>query len=280
MKFLKSGLIVLIILPFSLFSQNLIDLCKHTDISERRPIPYQHVREADIAWTKIVWRRINLREKMNLSLYYPTFKRGTQMNLMNLILHGIENEGLQAYDPSYEGEFVRPMTFHQIRERCDALPENKLIVNPENNEEEEVIIPKTIDVSEVKDFILKELWFFDKQRSTMDVRIVGICPVRTYYMDSDAEMDNPLQQLMFWVYFPDFRKIFANHDVYNAVNVADRITYDEFFFKRFFSGTIIKESNLFNDRYINDYLSGKDCLYEAERIHNEIFNFEQDMWQN
>ena len=34
--------------------------------------------------------------------------------------------------------------------------------------------------TEVKSWIIKEEWYFDKHRSTMDVRIIGLCPVRTY----------------------------------------------------------------------------------------------------
>ncbi len=33
----------------------------------RRAIPYAHLREADVMWSKRVWRVIDLREKMNLS---------------------------------------------------------------------------------------------------------------------------------------------------------------------------------------------------------------------
>ena len=34
-------------------------------------IPYEYVREADAIWSKRVWEYIDLREKINHSLYYP-----------------------------------------------------------------------------------------------------------------------------------------------------------------------------------------------------------------
>jgi hypothetical protein len=40
---------------------------------------------------------------------------------------------------------------------------------------------------------------------------------------------------------------------------------------------IYKTSNVRNDR-IKDYASGIDMLLEADKIKNELFNFEHDLW--
>ena len=40
--------------------------------TNRRLIPYTHLREADVAWEKRVWRDLDMREKINQQLYYPT----------------------------------------------------------------------------------------------------------------------------------------------------------------------------------------------------------------
>jgi hypothetical protein len=41
----------------------------------------------------------------------------------------------------------------------------------------------------------------------------------------------------------------------------------------------VKESNVYNDRGISQYLSGRAAMEESKRIENEIFNFEQDLWE-
>jgi hypothetical protein len=49
--------------------------------------------------------------------------------------------------------------------------------------------------------------------------------------------------------------------------------------QRRFSGYIVAESNVYDDRSINQYKMGPSQIFEAERIKNEIFNFEQDLWE-
>src|SRR5690606_20298688 len=47
------------------------DIVEKRIIDERRVLPYQPLREADIFWEKRIWRVIDIREKMNLPFAYP-----------------------------------------------------------------------------------------------------------------------------------------------------------------------------------------------------------------
>ena len=49
------------------------------------------------------------------------------------------------------------------------------------------------------------------------------------------------------------------------------------FTKRLFSSTIVKVSNV-QDRWISDHLTGTDALLEAERMKQDLFEFEHDLW--
>ena len=69
---------VLIALPVvSTFGQSVLDdkvqdgVVKREHIMNRKPIPYAPVREADVMWKRRIWRVIDLREKINLPLYFP-----------------------------------------------------------------------------------------------------------------------------------------------------------------------------------------------------------------
>ena len=49
--------------------------------------------------------------------------------------------------------------------------------------------------------------------------------------------------------------------------------------KRFFGSYITRESNVYNNRGIDQYAVGMEAMLEAERIKTDIFNFEHDMWE-
>jgi hypothetical protein len=114
------------------------------------------------------------------------------------------------------------MTVKDIEDKFGAKDQVIMVENVEDPEGP--MIEKTIEgqiyYSEVKELLLKEVWFFDKQRSVMEVRIVGLCPIRLYAKESDdpdAEEDEQLMmKKLFWVYFPEARKILANHKVFQS----------------------------------------------------------------
>ena len=60
-------------------------------------MPYPYVREADVMWYKVTWEMIDLREKVNLPLYYPTDTLHRRKSLINAILDGIENNQFNAF---------------------------------------------------------------------------------------------------------------------------------------------------------------------------------------
>ncbi|RFC53432.1 type IX secretion system ring subunit PorN/GldN [Brumimicrobium aurantiacum] len=123
---------------------------------------------------------------------------------------------------------------------------------------------------------LKEDWIFDKQRSVMDVRILGLAPVKYNVDQSNGSINGT--EIMFWLYFPtDCRYVFNNYFVYNEQNGSRWMSFDDYFMKRRFSSYIYKEENVY-DRSIEKYRVGVDALMESQRITEEIRNIEHDVW--
>ena len=157
---------------------------------------------------------------------------------------------------------------------------------------------------------IKEDWFFDKQRSVLDRRIIAIAPVVKFGVDLDDDGNStsergdlllypPTDQEtlhyydgkseilpyegqvedreLFWLYFPHLRDYMVQYYVYNDKSDAQWMSFDDLFWKRQFNAQIYKSSDKF-DREIEDYKYGVDALYEAERIKDEIRKWEIDVW--
>lgn len=250
---------------------------KRTNIYQKKPMPLPSVREADVFWSKKLWRVIDLREKMNLTYYYPTVETESRKNLISVLLEGIENGQITPYDARVESEFKTPMTFEQVKEAFGAESTTEETIDFDTGERREVVIQGEIRPNEVKQFMIKEEWYFDKQSSTMNVRIIGICPIREYTRENDPSGEIQRQQV-FWVYYPEARDLLATNVALNPYNGAQSMSYDDLFIKRMFNSYVVKESNLYNNRFITAYLSGREAMMESKRIEDEIFNFEQDLW--
>ncbi len=126
---------------------------------------------------------------------------------------------------------------------------------------------------------IKEDWFFDKNRSMLDRRIIAIAPV-VNKIEVDANGNEIIvgTKELFWVYFPHLRYIINNYNVYNPHNDSQWMSFDDLFWKRKFHSITYKESNT-ADRTIESYATGVDALMESERIKEKMRNLESDVWQ-
>jgi gliding motility associated protien GldN len=243
----------------------------------KRVIPYPHLREADVMWAQRVWQVIDLREKMNHPLYYPIDEIEDRKSLFDVVKHALLVEGsLTAYSlgpTDDDDEFRFPMSQTEL----DSLL-NPWIVSytedPLTFEPIEVRTQDPVQSSTITQYKIKEDWIFDKQRSERYVRIIGIAPMKEDYDDEGVKRG---YKTLFWLYFPECRYVFANWDVYNFQNDAQRRTFEDIFQKRLFSSYIIKETNVY-DRPIMGYARGIDALLEADRIKQELFLIEHDLW--
>lgn len=244
-------------------------------VPEKKPIPYVSLREADVVWSKRIWRVIDLREKINHPFYYPIVPHNGWKNFMTIVMDALREGSVTAYEITETDEFLIPLTYEEIMGRLERSDEIQLQRDYPPYDYYDTTIVTKFNPQDVKRIRIKEDWYFDKQRSQMDVRIIGICPVRDSYDENgNFRGFDPL----FWLYFPEARQVFARNIVFNRFNDSERRTYDEIFWKRIFGSYIYKEQNVY-DRRIADYATGMDALLEAERIKSDLFKFEHDLWE-
>ena len=243
--------------------------------TNRRYIPYTHLREGDVTWQKRVWRTVDMREKINQQLYYPITDVASRVSLVQVITRGILSGKIIAFD---DQEFLEPLEISEWRNNF-IKPADSTETPSYDSLGNEVLI-KVLKPADSTWFYenfcgleIKEDWFFDKQKSTLEVRIVGL---GMSFLPKDKE--DAGCQTFYWVYFPACRPQFAKNEVFNPRNDSERRTFEDIFWKRQFSSTIKKESNAF-DRRIDQYARGLDALLESDRVKGDIFRWEHDLWQ-
>lgn len=253
-------------------------------VRQKVPIPYPYVRESDVMFSKRVWRIVDLRQKMNYPLYFPTQLLLDRESLVQRLVRAIKYNEITAYENDLDGEFTTRLSYDQVLTNLDALDKVQKQTD-ENGNEIDVTIKGEIKWNSIKELLVKEEWFFDKQHSTLQVRIIGLCPImhsmRILDTGGEEEQAGEITRIqLFWVYFPEARNVLANTDVFNSFNDAQRNSFDDIFFKRKFTSYIIKESNVYDDRRISEYtFGGIQTMQESDRIKNEIFNIEHDLWE-
>ena len=67
------GLAMIAVVPQKVKAQDILtEVYTREHIPNKAPVPYAYIREADVMWAKDIYRIIDLKEKQNLPLYYPT----------------------------------------------------------------------------------------------------------------------------------------------------------------------------------------------------------------
>ena len=238
-------------------------------MNERTPSPLPIIDESNIMWKKTVIREIDFRQKINQAFYYPINPTEDLRNFITVIYDGIQSGEITPYRVENNiDDMVTPLTL------ADFEKENTKIGDPpviwSNGEEVPNEIPFKDRMINVMRLRVKEDWYFDKKLSQFLVRIIALGPI---VVDDDGGLSQ-----VCWIPYEESRPVLARAFAFNRNNSAQRRTYDEVLQKRIFDSYIIKEENVY-DRYINSYAFNIDALYESERIKNEMFDFEQSLWE-
>lgn len=270
MRKLSSLFLLLMSVSFTQ-AQDVIDgVYEKVTTIEKEIIPYDDIREADVFWSKRLWRIIDTREKMNLIFAYP------QLPLAQIIHTAATNGDLTAYDNSIlnADQFLAELPTEKVRMIGNSV-DTTWQINAITLEDEQVIIENKLEWNKIVKYKIKEDWFFDEETSTFQVRIIGLAPI----LETFDENGNFLgDETMYWIYYPDLRPILAKYEAYNPGNNAVRLSWEDIFEARFFSSYIYKEDNVY-DRVIQEYATDLDALFESDKIKQKVFEFEHDLWE-
>ena len=231
-------------------------------------LEFDYIDERDILWSKIVYEKIDLNEKLNFPLLFPVNDETYEKNrksLWRILKENIINKRITELYFDRNDNFKDKMSFKDVLEVVSFTE----FINGVQTPAEEL---KSIDITAYR---IKGIWYFDKRQGEMKYRLLGLMPVGKNLKDDDGKNNTDL----FWIWYPSIRKILHEEKVFNDKNNASSISFDQLLVSRRFSSFIYKEDNVYGDRSIKDYkLPGLESILESQRIKKEILDFEQDMW--
>lgn len=272
-------------LPIPLVKKSLRpdDAVERNLVTERTPLPYEHLREDDAVYRQKVWREIDTREKMNLPFRYSANDNNGNQRFISILLKAIQdgpdNGGVTVFAP-VDDRFTTPMTIGEVAEKISGGAVEVPVYDSLGNVIGTKSVTAEVNLDSFYKFHIKEEVIFDKESSRLFWRILGIAPVKNVITSQGVDLG---ETELFWVYYPDMRPIFAKYEVYNSKNYGARMSWEELFESRMFYGRIIK-STLDNpfDQKLSEQLGLKDSrilqLLEGENIKDKIFNYEQNLW--
>lgn len=246
------------------------DVVKRTLTLESQVLPYEALREADIPWSKKMWRIIETREKINLAFRAP------QRPFFTILMDKISAGKIHPFD---DEDFTKFLTQEDLNKRIYRT-DSTTVYDPETYEETVKITKSEINPEDINRYRIKEIWYFDKEASLLKVRILGISPLHEEIDLNTGEVkyETPL----FWVYYPELRETLAQEQVISDYNDSYPMTWYDLLENRKFSSYIIKETNVLDyrlaEKFEKDPNADLDKLLESDRIKEELFNFEQDLW--
>lgn len=248
---------------------------------EKKPQELGFVREADVYWSKILWRIIDVREKENQYFYFPVSPEGIRgrKNLAYVLWDAILASEIELYE---DDELKIPLDCAKVIERATRSDTIQMEVYDDYGEADytTVYVPHEFKSDDIYQYAIKEAVYLDRARSGLQVRKLGLAPMEDRYKVIDGETEYMGTVTLFWIPMLSLqtRILFAKKEAYCRENLVHLPNWEYAFNSFMYSSFITREDNVWN-RSIHDYLTGEDALLEAERIEEDIMNISIDMWE-
>lgn len=257
------------------------------------PLKYGFIEDKDILKSMVVWEIIDMNDKINQPFYHNEDGVVSQNKSLYQLLFDAINDGriTEVYDDELfmtrlEPDAIQARIKNEVLSDAgiDRINEAGKLTEDEKREFTNTYETKTENVKVLK---IKGMWYIDRRDSQMKYRLLGIAamgqdPSTMGQFGPDGQPLAGRDELidLFWVYYPDARKVLANAIAFNNKNLSSDISFDDLLNSRRFSTIIYKVDNGLGNGVIKDYIP-RDAdaqLEESENIKAQILQMENDMW--
>ncbi|MFY0626524.1 MAG: gliding motility protein GldN [Reichenbachiella sp.] len=250
------------------------------------------VHESYKMFKRVVWRRIDMKEKQNA----PFFSRNGELS--TIIIKAVKAGLLFPYETdSVNARMSKEVFLENLKldEGGGGLTDEEIAMGFGADEEDDFFggddsfssdgeaeeeLPPSNEYA-TRDFSLgeiKEEVYFDRMRSRMYYDIQAF----TIILPADknpALFEKPLASFKFKDLVALFRSMPEEAIWYNAQNSSEHRNMADAFNLRLFSSTLTKYGNPGDNRIVDIYGANIDGIIASKRIEYEMIDFENELWE-
>lgn len=233
--------------------------------------------EADLQWSKTVYRSLDLTKGKNPALYYPEEPNEDGQSMFFIIMRLLANNQIPAYEYLDGREMFTDEYKIKVAEMLDRF--HVLYSEAKGSTEKNpkyAIEDADIPGNEILSYYIIEVWSFDTRSNTMRSRVDALCPVLHRQDEFGGE---PIRFPMFWVKLNDIRPYIAQQYVFtDDDNNLSKYNLDDFFKLNMYQGDIYKVKNLRNKSLMQLYPDPKDLKHAQDSIEERLHRFDKNLW--
>ncbi|WP_313262432.1 type IX secretion system ring protein PorN/GldN [Sphingobacterium multivorum] len=234
------------------------------------PFAYPEVNKKNIRFYKRVWRDIDLKDEKNNILAIPG------NSLIEVVMKAIEKGKLSLYSPDDDSFKGRLSAQEGMARFADSVLVP--IFDGEGNQIDSKMALNEFDPARVTKFRIKEDIFFDKQRSRLEMRIIGVAPLMN--ITTSAELAESVGATpAFWLYFPQLRYSLIQVDISDPDKGLYDMTMDDFFVQNKFASTIVRESSPGMLQNLKETENGGQQL-DGKKVEEKLDAYKKKLWSN
>ncbi|MBR1544033.1 MAG: gliding motility protein GldN [Muribaculaceae bacterium] len=233
--------------------------------------------DADLQWTKVVYRSLDLTKGKNPALYYPEEPNADGEDLFFIIMRLLANDEISAYEYLDGREMFTDDFKIKVKEMLERFHIYHTEAKGSNEKHPKFAIENSdIPANEILSYYIIEKWEFDTRSNAMKARVDAICPVlhRTDEFGGEA-----VKYPMFWVKLNDIRPWMAQQYVFtDDDNNLPRYNLDDFFKLNMYTGDIYKVKNLRNLSLMQMYPDPDELKMAQDSIEKRLRAFDKNLW--
>ncbi len=255
-------------------SARVVALRAGISLEKARPYPLPEPNVKEIKFYHRYWRDIDLSNPQNKVMAQPG------ATLIEATLAALKKGVITAYDPTpgtpenpTGDAFTLPINYALVMSQLsDSATVDQF--DKDGNKIGSIQKANNFTPDKISGYRIKEDVYFDKTRSRVMTRIIGIAPLLKLSLSNGDSLG---VQPLCWFNFNQFRKVLVTMAV-DTANKKAAMSMDDIFLQRRFASRIVEESNPLGVR-IKDYASlPADQEKEARRIEQKLTAYKGSMW--